>query len=163
MLLATWFPMLGVVPLLPARFATLASVTAIIIASTATATLTAVYFRSCFIDRQCAAAGVLSIQRRDGFFRLGVIGHFNESKPTGAPGIAVGYDGSALYVSEWLKQCTKLRFRHAKSEVADKDLLHFLSFSNTSLGMDCSQAEIGRRLKQRRVYPMRGHSKTQPQ
>src|SRR5258708_33100614 len=151
--------MLGVELLLPARFATLASVSAIVIAST-TATLTAVNFRSCFIDRQCAAAGVLSIQCRDGFFRLAVIGHFHESKPTGAPGIAVGYDGSALYVTEWLKQCTKLRFRHAKSEVADKDLLHFLSFSNASLGMDCSQAEIGRRVEPRRGDPLPGHSKT---
>src|SRR5260370_20207701 len=154
--------MWGVELLLPAVFATLASVSAIVITST-TATLTAVNFRSCFIDRQCAAAGVLSIQCRDGFFRLAVIGHFHESKPTGAPGIAVGYDGSALYVTEWLKQCTKLRFRHAKSEVADKDLLHFLSFSNASLGMDCSQAEIGRRFEPSPGYSMRGQPKNQIQ
>jgi hypothetical protein len=61
-----------------------------------------------FVDVQCASTQLLAIEGRDGFFCLGGIGHFDESKAARTASVAIGYDADLLDGPVGLKQRPQL-------------------------------------------------------
>jgi hypothetical protein len=133
--------------LLPARFARLASVALIVVASAATTAGTSTTAASGtsaaatwsagttlglgtgLVDIQRAPAEVLAIQSCDGFFGFRGVGHFYKRKPSGASGVTVGDQADLIDLTVGFKQGAQLGFRGAVREVANKKLLHGFPFS----------------------------------
>jgi hypothetical protein len=81
-------------------------------------------FRAGLIYFQIAAADVFAVERRDGFRRFGVVGHFDETEAARAAGLAIGGYVHAGELAEGLKESAKIFCGGLKAHVADKEILH---------------------------------------
>jgi hypothetical protein len=131
---------------LPARFARLAGMALIIVASTAASARTsttaartsaaatagsagtAIGLGTRFVDIQCPPAEFFPVQSRDGFLGFGGVGHFYECKSSGTSGVTVGDQADLIDFAMGLKQGPQFRFRGAVREIANKKLLHGFPF-----------------------------------
>ena len=127
------FASIGSKSRLPARFATLARVSAAIVAtaateSTATAASAAFHLRPSFIYGQCTSADFSTTQAFNCSRSFTVIRHFHESESTRAAGIAIGHHGNAIHCSKRCEQIAQISFSCSKREITDVEFLHRISF-----------------------------------
>lgn len=116
--------------LLPALF--IAAATATIAAATP-----AVFLRPSFIHSQRSAIEIVAVERGDGGVAFAIIAHFHERKPSGLPGIAVGYDVHTVNPAIRRKQGSNPIFGSAEAEVSYKYIFHlifFLEFAEQRIG-----------------------------
>jgi hypothetical protein len=87
---------------LPARFARLPWMAAMVVATAASASKTiasasrAIGLRFCLVDGQGSSAQISSVERRDRFVSFGGIGHFDKSETTGLARFPVGHESDFL-------------------------------------------------------------------
>src|SRR5579884_469788 len=131
---------------LPAWFARLTSVAAIVVGVAAAAPLaappaeaaarrsprTALRPRPCFIDIERASAERASVDGRDRRLGLLVVPHLHERKTAGAPGIAIGDDADAIHRSIRLEQTADLVLGGAEREVPHKNAFQLRSSAKVS-------------------------------
>ena len=106
---------------LPARLASLTSVTATAAAGT-------LALGTSFIDVQRAAVEVRAVQTGDRTVGCRGVAHFDKRKATGAAGITIGYHIDAIHCAVLLEQSTNRRLGGGKIQIAYEDILHFLLF-----------------------------------
>jgi hypothetical protein len=126
---------------LPTRFARLASMALIVIASaaaTATAAASAtgtpkalstaaaglVSLGLGFIDLQSAATEFRPVQRRDGLFGFAGVGHLNKRKSARASGLAISDHVDGVHLSMRREQIAQLRFGGGVGQVANVKVFH---------------------------------------
>jgi len=131
-LLPTWFARLAGMALVVVASTTATARTSTPTAGTATAAAgsagTAVGLGTRFVDIQCAAAKLFSIQSRDGFLGFCGIGHFYEGESARTAGVTVGDQADLIDFAMRLKQGPQFRFRGAVREIANKQFLHGFPF-----------------------------------
>src|ERR1700722_14686046 len=94
---------------LPAR-ALAASATAATLESTAAAATTtgsapgSLLARACFVNTQVTAVQIAAVQRGDGAGCFISIGHLDESKTAGLPGIAIAHDVDFFHSSQFVER-----------------------------------------------------------
>lgn len=122
---------------LPARFARLARMPAVVVAGAATppsaggrttpasasTEATALRTRTSLVHVQRATAHGAAVDGGDGGFRLVVIVHFHESEAARTAGIAIGHDADAPNTAVRFKQRAQFVFRRAERQIADKNTL----------------------------------------
>jgi hypothetical protein len=86
---------------------------------TAAAAARGICFGLGFVDLQCPAAKLFSIQGRDCLIGFAGICHFDEGESAGATGFAIGYDAYALDCAMRLKQAAEFRFGGAVRQIPD--------------------------------------------
>jgi hypothetical protein len=87
--------------------ATIAASSAATAASASTAAAAAPFcLRTSFIDIECAAAKLRSVQSRDRFFPVFVVCHFDESEAARTTGIAVRHNSYSIHLSILLEHLT---------------------------------------------------------
>lgn len=86
--------------------ATIAASSTATAASASTAAAAPFRLRTSFIDIECAAAKLRSVQSRDGFFPVFVVCHFDESEAARTTGIAVRHNSYSIHLSILLEHLT---------------------------------------------------------
>src|SRR5665213_3278250 len=88
-------------------------------------TAAALAFRAGFVDIQRSAANFMTVDCGNGPIALGVIAHFDKSKPSGLSGVAVGNDVHPVNRTMGFKQSTDVLLAGVKAEISYKNILHF--------------------------------------
>jgi len=114
---------------LPARLAPLMSVTAAV--SSTAATLDP---GTSFIDVQCAAFEIRSVQASDGPVGFLSFAHFDKRKAAGAARLTIRHQIDTINGSITLEHYTNRRIGSGKIQIAYKNILHFLLF----LSLNCA-------------------------
>jgi hypothetical protein len=109
---------------LPAVALAAATFAAAIAAKTTTPTTTTLGFGACFIDIDAAAADLASVQARDCFLAVFVVGHFNESEAPRTSGIAVHHDADAIHWPVCFEGLPEFVLIRVEAEIADKNIFH---------------------------------------
>src|SRR5712692_3338736 len=114
---------------LPARFARLTRMAAVVVASPATGALAAwaaaaLCFRPRLVHVQGAPAQLFAVERRNGFLSFSGIRHFDECKSSRTAGVAIGHNANLLDCAMRFEQGPQLCFAGTVRDVANKKLLH---------------------------------------
>jgi hypothetical protein len=104
---------------LPATTATAAAITS---AATAAAP-SALGLGTSFVHVQRTPAQLHAVQSRDSFLAVFGIRHFDKTKATGTPSVAIGHDRDALYWSILFKQLTQFVFPRIEIQIPNEDIL----------------------------------------
>ncbi len=91
-------------------------------ATESAATAAIAFLRSRHIHFESAATDFRSIQRGNGFVRLGIIAHLDETKSARAAGIAISNDTDTVHCPMRLKCLAQFLFRCRKRQVANKNV-----------------------------------------
>lgn len=84
--------------------------------------LAARFTRPRFVDREGTATKLLALKPRNGALGSPLIRHFDETKPTGVPGIAVGHDPNRVHSTVWLEELAEVLLSSSERKVPDKDI-----------------------------------------
>jgi hypothetical protein len=90
----------------PSAIATIAASSAATAASASTTAAAPFRLRTSFIDIECAAAKLRSVQSRDGLFPVFVVSHFDESEAARTTGIPVRHNSYSIHLSILLEHLT---------------------------------------------------------
>jgi hypothetical protein len=82
-----------------------------------------------FVDFQIPPADILSLETRNRFGGLCVVGHFHESEAPGPARLPVRCYVHARDLTKWLEKSTQVAFRRLKTHIADKQIFHILLLS----------------------------------
>jgi hypothetical protein len=105
---------------LPATTATAAAITS---AATAAAAPSALCLGTSLVYVQRTPAQLHAVQSRDSFLAVFGIRHFDKTKTTGTPGVAIGHDRDALYWSILFKQLAQFVFPRIEIQIPNEDIL----------------------------------------
>ena len=100
--------------------------------ATISAARSAVCFWTGFVDVQCPAVKVGSIQRCNGPVAFSVVAHFNESKASGLSRVAIGHDAHAINRPMYLKQGSNCILGGPEAEISYKNIFHFWFLSEVA-------------------------------
>src|SRR5207253_10074728 len=81
-----------------------------------------------------------AIHSLDCFLRLSVVFYLNECKPARPAGVAIHDDMDLHNLSVGFEQPPKLRRRHLRIQVSNKEVFHYVPLSVNCLIVGCSRA-----------------------
>jgi hypothetical protein len=89
-------------------------------------------FRTGFIDVQRSPTKVCAIQRSNRLIRFRSVGHFNESKTPGLPGVPIGHDADTINCTVCFEHESNRSLGRSEAEITYKDIFHFTFLSEVA-------------------------------
>jgi hypothetical protein len=84
--------------------------------------LAARFTRLRFIDREGTATKLLALKPRNGALSGPLIRHFDETKPAGVPGVAVGHNPNRVYSTIRFEELAEVLLSSSERKIPDKDI-----------------------------------------
>src|SRR6266700_7897022 len=126
------------------RYLNLVAIAALTAATTVSAAAESpVCLRTGFVDVQRPAVEVPAVQFGNGAVPFGIVAHFDESKASGLPGVAVGDDADPIDGPIGFKHGANCVFGSPEAEISYKNIFHFtffLKLQSSESGQDRTRA-----------------------